>query len=146
MSQHSNPWQSYRRISTETAPPEQLVLMLYDGAIGFLEKSLAGFEFKDPAEFNQTINNNVLRAQAIIYELNSRLDMDKGEDVAQNFRRLYNYFYRRLGEGNARKSRPPIEEVTRHLRGIRDSWAEMLRRVHTGEPAEAATEGDFRLA
>ena len=47
---------SYRTIATQTAPPGQLVLMLYDGAIRFLECALAAFEYEDPLEFNETIN------------------------------------------------------------------------------------------
>jgi flagellar secretion chaperone FliS len=128
MMQRNKPWESYRKVATQTATPGQLVLMLYDGALGFLEKALAGFEHKDPLAFNQTINNNVLRAQAIIHEMNASLNMQAGGDVAQNFRRLYNYLYRRLREANRHKKREPIDETIQRLRVLRDSWAEMLRR------------------
>jgi flagellar protein FliS len=137
MMQRNKPWESYRKVATQTATPGQLVLMLYDGALGFLEKALAGFEHKDPLAFNQTINNNVLRAQAIIHEMNASLNMQAGGDVAQNFRRLYNYLYRRLREANRHKRREPIEETIQRLRVLRDSWAEMLRRG--GEPAPEKT-------
>src|SRR5271157_5838161 len=99
------PWQSYRKVSTQTASPAHLVLMLYDGAISFLERGLTGFNYTDPLQFNQTINNNVQRAQAIIHEMNARLDMDQGGEVAENFRRLYSYFYRRLLEANLKKKK-----------------------------------------
>ena len=59
MKKSNAPWQSYRKISAQTASPAQLVLMLYDGAISFLERGLAGFEYSDPLRINQTINNNV---------------------------------------------------------------------------------------
>jgi flagellar protein FliS len=148
MTPRNAPWQSYKQISTTTAPPEQLVLMLYDGAISYLERSLGGFEFKDPLQFNQTINNNVQRAQAIIHEMNSRLDMDQGGEISQNLRRLYSYFYRRLQEANMKKTRNPIDEVLKHLREIRESWAEMLHRGHRGEDgeAEATVESGMRTA
>src|ERR1700761_4608028 len=100
MTPRNNPWQSYRKVATQTATPGQLVLMLYEGAISFLEKGLVGFSYTDPLEFNQTISNNILRAQAIIFEMNARLDMKQGGDVAENFRRLYVYFHRRLQEAN----------------------------------------------
>jgi flagellar protein FliS len=128
MTPRNNPWQSYRKVATQTASPAQLVLMLYEGAISFLEKGLTGFNYTDPLEFNVTISNNILRAQAIIHEMNSRLDMDKGAEAAETFRRLYTYFHRRLQEANFKKKREPIEEVIRHLRVLRDSWAEMIRR------------------
>jgi flagellar protein FliS len=52
--------------------------------------------------------------------------MEQGAEISENFRRLYNYLYLRLQQANAKKKREPIEEVIDHLRGLRDSWAEML--------------------
>ncbi len=126
--QRNKPWESYRKVATQTATPGQLVLMLYDGALGFLEKALVGFDYKDPLAFNQTINNNLLRAQAIIMQMNASLNMQGGGDVAENFRRLYNYLHRRLREANRHKKREPIEETIQRLRVLRNSWAEMLHR------------------
>jgi flagellar protein FliS len=147
MPQHTDPWQSYRQVTAQTASPEQLVLMLYDGAISFLERGLTGFDYADPQKFNQTINNNVLRAQAIIYDMNARLNMEKGGEVAENFRQIYNYYHRRLQEGNMKKKRPPIDEVLGYLRGLREAWAEMLRNRHGGAEADASrSETDLRLA
>jgi flagellar secretion chaperone FliS len=128
MTQRSDPWQSYRKVTTQTASPEHLVLMLYDGAISFLERGLMGFDHSDPLKFNLTINNNLLQAQAIIYEMNARLDMEQGGEAAANFRRLYDYLYRRLQEANLKKKKTPVEEVIRLLGVLRESWSEMLHR------------------
>ena len=101
-------------------------------------RASAGFNLKDPAEFNQTINNNVLRAQkAIIREMNARLDMERGEVAAETFRKLYNYFNRRLQQANFRKNKEAIEEVIGHLREIRNAWAEMLSRGGASAAAES---------
>ena len=141
MIQRNNAWQSYRKVAVQTASPGHLVLMLYDGAISYLEKALTGFNHRDPLEFNQTINNNVIRAQAIIHEMNARLDMEQGGEIADNFRRLYNYFNHRLQQANFKKKKEPIEEVIGHVRGLRDSWAEMLRQGRTNDGSVAATAG-----
>jgi len=145
MTKRNNPWQSYRNISAQTATPPHLVLMLYEGAIRFLEKSLTGFEYADPLEFNQTINNNVQRAQEIIFEMNSRLDMNKGGEIAENFRRLYCYFYSRLQEANSKKKKSPIMEVIKLLKELRDAWAEMLHRRQETAPDENAPAGEVSL-
>jgi flagellar protein FliS len=126
--QRAKPWDSYRKVATQTASPAQLVLMLYDGAIGFLERALAGFDGSDPGQVNQTINNNVLRAQAIIHEMNATLNMELGGEISANLRRLYNYFHARLREANLKKQKEPIQETIMRLQVLRDSWAEMLRR------------------
>lgn len=123
----ANPWQSYRQVATQTAPPGQLVLMLYEGAIRFLERALGGFEHDDPAEFNVTINNNVLRAQEIIRELNVSLNMEGGGPFADNLRRLYDYLDRRLMESNLKKEDGGIREVIERLAVLRDAWAAMLQ-------------------
>jgi flagellar secretion chaperone FliS len=137
MMSRNKPRDSYRKVATQTATPGQLVLMLYDGALKFLETAKTGFDHKDPLLFNQTINNNILRAQAIIHEMNASLNMQAGGEVASNFRRLYNYFYRRLGEANRKKQKAPIEETIARLRVLRDSWAKMLRNGGEARRADA---------
>src|SRR5882672_12490524 len=121
-----NPWQSYRKVAAQTAPPGQLVLMLYDGAIRFLHGAQSGFSKDDPAESNSLINNNILRAQQIIRELNYCLNMDLGGELAVQLRRLYDYFDRRLQESNTKKEPSGIVEVIDRLSELRDAWAAML--------------------
>lgn len=127
----ANPWKSYHKVATMTASPGQLVLMLYDGAIRFLERSLGGFGKEDPAEFNETIGNNILRAQEIINELNTSLNLELGGEVALNLRRLYTYLDRRLMESNLKKEPEGIKEVISRLTVLRDAWATMLSRQGT---------------
>lgn len=122
-----NPWQSYRQVATQTAPPGQLVLMLYEGAIRFLERARLGFAKEDPLEFNQTINDNILRAQNIIQELNGSLDMGAGGEFASTMRRLYYYMDWRLQESNVQKQETGICEVINRLTILRDAWATMLK-------------------
>ncbi|MCX7867385.1 MAG: flagellar export chaperone FliS [Limisphaera sp.] len=136
-----NPWESYRRIATQTAPPGQLVLMLYDGAIRALEQALRGFGSDDPATANATIHNGTQRAIEIIRELNYSLNMEKGGECAATLRRLYDYFERRLFESNLRKERTGIEEVLRHLNTLRDAWATMLMQQGSLMAAEPARPG-----
>lgn len=123
----SNPWKSYKQIATQTAPPGQLVLMLYEGAIRFLEQSLTGFDMDDPAEANQTINNNVLRAQDILTELNFSLNVELGGELAMTLRRLYEYLDRRLVDSNINKTPEGIKETISRLSVLRDAWKTMLQ-------------------
>src|SRR5262245_6267310 len=138
-----DPWKSYRQVATKTAPPGQLVLMLYDGALLALERALAGFAYEDPAQFNMTVHNNLQRATDIIRELNLALNMDKGGQFAATLRRLYDYFDRRIWDSNVQKKRDGIEEVIRHLTILRDAWATMLNKqgdsATAAEPAASAT-------
>jgi flagellar secretion chaperone FliS len=123
-----NPWASYKKVATQTATPAQLVIMLYDGALRFLNCALAGFNAEDPIEFNQAINNNILRAQAIIQELNNSLDMAAGGEFSSRMRALYHYLDRRLQESNLRKERFGLEEAVKHLTLLRDAWADVVQK------------------
>ena len=130
-----NPWKSYRQVATQTAPPGQLILMLYDGAIRFMECSLTGFSLTDPAEHNQTIHNNIQKAVEIIRELNCCLNTDRGGDLANTLRELYLYMEGRLLESNLKKQRAGIDEVLTHIKELRDAWATMLANQGQAEPA-----------
>jgi flagellar secretion chaperone FliS len=122
----ANPWKSYRETATLTAPPGQIVLMLFEGAIRSLERSLPGFTNTDPAEANMIIHNNLQRAQDIIRELNGALNMQEGGEFAANMRRLYDYLERRIWESNLKKNSAGVGEAIRHLTVLRDAWATML--------------------
>ena len=133
----TNPWQSYQQVATKTAPPGQLVLMLYQGAAKFLERALTGFEMDDPAEANETINNNIIRAQEIIFELNVTLNMNEGGELAKALRSLYEYMDRRLMEANLKKEAEPLRDVLERVVVLRDAWAQMLN----SQGANASADG-----
>jgi flagellar secretion chaperone FliS len=133
----ANPWKSYRQIATQTAPPGQLVLMLFDGALRSLDRALLGFDSHDIGERNSTIHNNVQRAIDIIRELNGSLDLEAGGQLADTLRNLYAFFERRLLDSNLRKSRQGIDDVVPMLKQLRDAWFNMLNGT---APLAAATE------
>jgi flagellar protein FliS len=111
--------------------------MLYDGAIRFLNAAAAGFELEDPLEFNQTISNNIIRAQDIINELNLSLNMEVGGEFSETLRGLYSYFDRRLQESNMQKDQTGLKEVLQRLAVLRDAWAEMLAKSGGGSDETA---------
>jgi flagellar secretion chaperone FliS len=111
----------------QTAAPGQIVLMLFEGAIRFLDRAEGGFSIEDPAESNQAINNNIQRAQEILHELDMALDVQSGGELAATLRALYQYMDRRLLESNLNKSAEGIAETRRRLTMIRDAWAAMLQ-------------------
>jgi len=139
----ANSLKSYRRIATKTAPPGQLILMLFDGALLFLERALAGFEHTDPGRKNQAIHNNLRRAVDIIRHLNHSLNLEAGGQLAETLRRLYHYFDSRLTESNLKKQRDGVDEVVVHLRELRDAWATMLS--NQGRESIPAPESDRLL-
>ena len=111
MRYNPNPWQSYRQAATKTATPGQLVLMLFDGALRFLDRALIGFDLDDPLESNLAINNNILKAQDIIRELNASLNMELGGEFSATMRRLYNYYDSQLSKSNLQKDPTGVQRL-----------------------------------
>ena len=149
MRYNPNPWQSYRQVATKTATPGQLVLMLFDGALRFLDKALVGFDLDDPLDSNLAINNNILKAQEIIRELNVSLNLELGGEFAATMRRLYNYYDLQLAQSNLKKDPEGVRLVIRLLSVIRGAWAEMLaggRQETVDHPTRQAAELQLQAA
>ncbi len=118
---------TYRANAVLTASPGQLVLMLYDGALKAIAIALDAFTRpeEDPHRI-EIINAQLLKAQAIINELQGGLNFEAGGEFAHTMNRLYEYHKRRLFEANLRKKTEPVVEVEKLVRELREAWAEML--------------------
>lgn len=116
-----------------TASPVQLIVLLYDGAIQFLRNAHDGFGERDPQTKNETIHNNLIKAQNIFTELNSCLDMDLGGNVALQLRDLYDCWNINLREINIRKDSKidmiNLLRIIRHVSELRDSWRQLAERT-----------------
>ena len=111
---------AYTEASVMTASPERLVVMLYDGAIRFLQQSAAAMR-----EGRRTQSRDKLhRAQAVIDELNRSLDLRQGE-VAFGLRSIYGFCARHLIESTAQSDPAGYEAVADLLSELRESWIEI---------------------
>ncbi len=117
----TNPAAAYRNQQIMLASPEQLTLMLYDGAIRFLRASITAIDAKD-MEKAHDMNR---RTQEIIREFRETLNMDI--EMSKNWDRLYEFMEYRLLEGNVKKDKAVLEEVLGLLREMRDTWAEAMK-------------------
>jgi flagellar protein FliS len=107
------------------ARPEQLTLMLYEGLVRFLKQ---GKLFMNGGKENiQKVNNSLLRAQAIMNELRSTLDMDI--DISENLDALYDYMIRRTVEANIDKDQEILDEVVGLAEELRDTWQEAMEKL-----------------
>lgn len=106
----------------ETASPEQLTLMCYDGALRFMRRAARALETNDLAE----AANATGRAQAVVNELNITLDMEAGGELATNLRSLYLFVNRHLSEGLSSRNRRAFDESMRIVGELRDAWAEAM--------------------
>ena len=65
---------------------------------------------------------DIAKAQNIILELNTVLDMEAGGEVAQNLRSLYNFMNKHLAQANTQSDAQAIREVINLLEELNQSW------------------------
>ena len=53
--------------------------------------------------------------------------------VAQDFENVYSYLASRLVEANVKKDAEIMREVVEHLRTMRETWIEVMRKNKQGE-------------
>jgi flagellar protein FliS len=113
-----NGYERYLETAVETASPARLIVMLYDGAIRFINEATYAMRQHD----YETQNNKLQRAQKILAELISSLDFDKGGEIAENLFRLYTYMYNQLVEANIQDVPERLEHVVDLLSDLREAW------------------------
>ena len=118
---NNNAYETYQKQKILTASPAELTLMLYEGAIKFLNIAIMGIEKNDV----EKAHNNIQKAQRIIDEFRATLDFKY--PVAKEFDKVYEYIQYRLVWANVKKDVEIIEECLGHLRGMRDTWKEVMK-------------------
>jgi len=112
--------QAYRESSVLTASPEQLVVMLYDGAGRFLRQAEAALGEGAVEHAHDRLN----RGEAIIDELLATLDMDQGT-VAERLQAIYVYCKRCLIEARLERDVAKVRLVVRLMGELREAWAQV---------------------
>ncbi len=121
-----------------SASPERLILMLYDGALSAMRRAKEGFRMDCVKARNETISNNLIKAQNIFGELQRSLRSDKNAEFSERMFELYEFYNLKLNEANFKKVEEPIDTVIRLFQDIRDAWAEALsKQTAPSTPAPA---------
>ena len=127
---------SYAHLGVETgvasASPQQLIIMLYDGAIQSLRAAKIGIMNRQPADKGREIS----KAISIIDEgLRAALDVEAGGEIAQNLMGLYDYMSNRLLLANLKNDIRMLDEVAKLLLELKSAWEALGA---TERPAAAA--------
>ena len=135
--QSENSYGAYKRVDVETASQDKLIVLLFNGAIQRAEEARRLMSL-EPMDITG-IHNKLVRAQEIISELRSALDMSTGE-IAENLDRSYEYFHHLLVQANLKKDTALIEEAVELMTVMRDTWEEVFEKQKLEEspmPTEA---------
>ena len=132
MNPYASP-QAYRDSAVLTATPEQLVVMLYDGAVRFLRQAEAAM--REGAWLHSY--EKLGRGEAIIDELLATLNMDTGE-IAERLQAIYVFCKRTLIEARIQKDAEKVNHVVALLTNLREAWAKLAEQA-AAAPAPAPT-------
>ena len=127
----TNAYNAYKQNSVTTASPGELTLMLYNGCIKFIGQAKKSMEAKNIEQRNYYIQ----RAQAIINELMSTLNMDI--EISKQMLPLYEYMDRRLTEANIKNDVAILDEVEGLVTEFRDTWKEVIKITRQQQYANA---------
>jgi len=109
---------AYKESAVRSAPPELLVVMLYDGARRFIFQASVAMQ-DGQIELS---NRKLRRAEDIIQHLRDVLDMDQGE-IAQNLESIYVFCLRQLREARFKRDPAVLEHVSGLLAQLREAFA-----------------------
>lgn len=112
---------AYNESKITTARPEELTLMLYDGAIKFCNIALISFEKNNIPK----VNENIIKAEKIIGELRQTLNFKY--PVAKNFEEVYKLIYDILMDANLKKDKELLEQALGYIREMRETWKEAIK-------------------
>jgi len=112
---------AYKQQSVLTATRGQLVVMLYDGCLRFLNQAAYAMREGEWAEADRRL----ARAEAIVDELLTTLDLERGGVIASRLQGIYVFCNRHLLEARAERDPAMIDKVAELLGELRDAWAQV---------------------
>lgn len=126
----------YLETQVLTASREQLLVMLYDGAIRFGEQARESLAAK---ELERT-HDLLVRAQRIVIELWCALNPEVDPELSKSLGGLYAFLYLRLVNANVEHDPVALEEAIQILKSLRQTWMDAVDKSRRGESAADASD------
>lgn len=124
---------AYFQTKVSTTDQGQLLLMLYDGALRYLQQARDKMLARDFAGKGILISKVI----DIVNELSASLNMEKGGSLAVNLNNLYILCTARLLQANLKMNVDSLDSVVQILSGLRGAYAQI---IETPEARKAAAE------
>ena len=117
----------YQASNVNTATPEKLMIMMFDGALQFLQKAKVAIAEGNLKERSQNIDG----ARKIIRELMRTIDLENGNDVSKQLFKLYNKMAMNLIKANVQRNAALIDTVIEDVSNIRWGFQKAIE-IQTG--------------
>ena len=113
--------ETYRQSSIENAPPVQIVRLLYEGALRYIDRAAAS----DPQTDFRAFADWVGRADAIVTELRVSLEHEPAPEVAKGLDRVYEYAQHQFGQAIVRRDLQPLADARKALATLLEGWRQI---------------------
>jgi len=118
-------YSALEQTTVESASPQQLIIMLYDGALKSVFAAKAAIARGDVAARGAALS----KAISIIDEgLRAALNLETGGEIAQNLMALYDYISTRLLHANVKNDVKSVDEAARLLGELKQAWEVLEQR------------------
>jgi len=122
---------AYRQTAVTTASKEQVLIMLYEGAIKHLKRASECCQKNDLAGKGVAVG----KAHDIINELSNSLDFDVGGEVAKNLERLYSFMVEQIVQGNLNNDAAKFDQARKMMETLLEGWRGAVAQLQTAKRA-----------
>jgi flagellar protein FliS len=118
-----NPYQKYQENKIEGSSQGEMIILLYEGCIKFMNEAIIFIEEKKIQE----AHNKIIKAQRIINELMITLDFEVGGEIAQNLYNLYDFIMNELIKANIKKEPEGLLNSIEVMDELLDAWRVVIK-------------------
>ena len=114
----NNQLKTYQQMHISGLNQQELIVLLYSGALRFIEDGKELMKTKDVPKIHEKME----KARNIFIHLLSTLNLEAGGELAAKLSALYAYFIEKITIANVTKSEAELDEIIPLIRDIKESW------------------------
>lgn len=118
-------FEDYRQNNIMTAPPERLLILLFEALITNISKAKTAINQGDLKVRRESLR----KARDIVMELIGSLDFSVGGALALNLQRLYTWVNGRLVQADIKNSAEALDEALRVVHILEEGWRGAVEQV-----------------
>ena len=122
----------YKQDRLDTAQPGDLIVMLYDGMLKFMDLAIEGCEDTDPAK----LGLNLSKAIDIVAYLQAVLRTEHAPELSESLDHTYTSWSLFLVQANMANDTDELRRIREQMQGLRNAWDEVNRQLKTGDASQ----------
>jgi len=130
---------SYLLQQISSATPEQLCVMLLEGAQRFLLQAVAAIKARNIEERAKLVN----RVSAIIEELMLQVDNNSENELAVNLTRIYEWWMNQLFDASKNNQHEKLEMIHSQMNEMKITWMQLIQRGQAAAPPTMGLGGEL---